>query len=112
MKTLGIIGGIAPESTIEYYRTIVAEFRRRTDGDYPSLIINSIDLRRLLALAGSDELTELTEYLRRELNPPSAAGAGGAPPASNTPHIVFDQIGKAHVLNPVTRSTLMPSSSL
>jgi aspartate racemase len=36
MKTLGIIGGIAPESTIEYYRTIIAAFRRRvTDGNYP-----------------------------------------------------------------------------
>src|SRR5258708_10826156 len=92
MKTLGIIGGIAPESTIEYYRTIVAEFRRRTDGDYPSLIINSIDLRRLLALAGADELPELTEYLRRDLNRLAAAGADVALLASNTPHIVFDQL--------------------
>src|SRR5258708_34715120 len=102
MKTLGIIGGIAPESTIEYYRTIVAEFRRRTDGDYPSLIINSIDLRRLLALAGSDELTELTEYLRRELNRPSPAGAGGAPPAPNTPPTGFDQLPAGSPLAPIS----------
>src|SRR5258708_8251125 len=85
MKTLGIIGGIAPESTIEYYRTIVAEFRRRTDGDYPSLIINSIDLRRLLALAGADELTELTEYLRRELNRRSPRRRGAPPPPPHPP---------------------------
>lgn len=92
MKTLGIIGGIAPESTIEYYRTIVAEYRRRTDGAYPSLIINSIDLRRLLDLAGAGELAALTEYLRRELNRLAAAGADLALLASNTPHIVFDQL--------------------
>ena len=36
MKLLGIIGGIAPESTIEYYRSIVAAYRRRRPGaGYP-----------------------------------------------------------------------------
>ena len=45
MKTLGVIGGIAPESTTEYYRQLVAGYRERTrDGSYPSILINSIDL--------------------------------------------------------------------
>jgi aspartate/glutamate racemase len=30
MKTIGIVGGIGPESTIEYYRFIIAEYRART----------------------------------------------------------------------------------
>lgn len=43
MKTLGIIGGIGPESTIEYYRQVVAVYReRRADGTSPSIVINSI----------------------------------------------------------------------
>ena len=29
MKTLGIIGGIGPESTIQYYRMIQALYRQR-----------------------------------------------------------------------------------
>jgi aspartate/glutamate racemase len=29
VKTVGIIGGIGPESTIEYYRLLVAEYRSR-----------------------------------------------------------------------------------
>jgi len=29
MKTVGIIGGIGPESTIEYYRFIVEGYRER-----------------------------------------------------------------------------------
>ena len=38
MKVAGIIGGIAPESTIEYYRLIVAAYRERLgDGSYPAL---------------------------------------------------------------------------
>jgi hypothetical protein len=36
MKTVGIVGGIAPESTIEYYRLIIASYRgKKQDGSYP-----------------------------------------------------------------------------
>ena len=49
MKTLGIIGGIAPASTIEYYRLIVATYQaRQPDGSGPPVIINSIDLQTML----------------------------------------------------------------
>lgn len=62
MKTLGIVGGIAPGSTVDYYRQVIAEYRARTGGNaYPSVVINSIDLTRLLALMGAGALDELTE---------------------------------------------------
>ena len=33
MKTIGIVGGIGPESTVDYYRAIIATYReRRPDG--------------------------------------------------------------------------------
>lgn len=55
MKTLGIIGGIAPESTVEYYRLIIASYRaQKPDGSDPPLIINSIDLKRMLDLIGTN----------------------------------------------------------
>jgi aspartate racemase len=93
MKTLGIIGGIAPESTIEYYRQTIALYRERTgDGDYPSIIINSIDLKRVLELVAIGHLAELTDYLVAELDRLTAAGVDVALLASNTPHIVFDQL--------------------
>ena len=45
MKTLGMIGGVGPESTVEYYRAIVALYRGKVrDGSYPHGILNSIDL--------------------------------------------------------------------
>ena len=51
MKTIGIIGGIGPESTIEYYRRIFALYRLRKDpGGYPPILINSINLTRMLDL--------------------------------------------------------------
>ncbi len=64
MKTAGIIGGIGPESTIEYYRQMVAAYReRKPDGSYPPIIINSIDLQKMLGLIAANELAEVTDYL-------------------------------------------------
>jgi aspartate racemase len=104
MKTLGIIGGIGPESTIQYYRMIQALYRqRRADGAYPSIIINSIDVQRVLALAEAGQLEDLVSYLSAELDRLVAAGADFGLLAANTPHVVFDQL--AH-------STPMPLLSI
>ena len=45
MKTLGLIGGTGPESTIEYYRLLVANYREQVDGHSPPVIITSVDLK-------------------------------------------------------------------
>lgn len=96
MKTLGIVGGIAPESTIEYYRFAYAEYRARvTDGTLASIIINSIDINRLLGLVAAGKLDELTRWLVEEVCRLAAAGAHLGLLAANTPHIVFDELRKA-----------------
>jgi aspartate racemase len=93
MKTLGIIGGIAPESTIEYYRLIIASYRAQDpDGNYPSLIINSINLKKMIDLITANKLADVTEYLLSELQKLARAGADIGLLASNTPHIVFDDL--------------------
>lgn len=95
MKTLGIIGGIAPESTIEYYRLLVASYReRQPDGSYPPLIINSINLQRLIELVTADDRAGLVETLLPELEKLKRAGAEIALLASNTPHLVFDELAR------------------
>jgi aspartate racemase len=87
---VGIIGGIGPESTIEYYHSIIASYRERTrDGSYPAVVINSIDLKRMLDLIGANKLPEVEEYLVGELERLARAGADFAALAANTPHIVF-----------------------
>jgi aspartate racemase len=93
MKTLGIIGGIGPESTIEYYRAVIAAYRdRRKDGDYPSIIINSISVKTLLGLMNKTDLDAVTALLISELERLARAGADFGLLASNTPHIVFDRV--------------------
>jgi aspartate racemase len=93
MKKLGLIGGIAPESTIEYYRRIIASYREQVrDDSYPALVINSIDLTRMLGLVQAGNTRELVSYLVNELRTLVAAGAQVGAFCSNTPHIVFDEI--------------------
>ena len=95
MKTLGIIGGIAPESTIEYYRLIIASYRKqKQDGSYPNIIINSIDMKKMLDLIGANDLTGVTGYLLSEVKKLALAGADVGLLASNTPHIVFEEINR------------------
>lgn len=93
MKTLGIVGGIAPESTIDYYRRIIALYQGRlSDGGYPCILINSIDMKKMLDLIGAGNLPEVTEYLLAAVVKLAAAGADFGLFASNTPHLVFEEI--------------------
>jgi aspartate racemase len=95
MKTVGMIGGIGPESTIEYYRLLIAAYRRRIpDGSYPPIIVNSIDLNKVVGLMEANELDKVTELLVAEIHKLAKAGAQCGFLAANTPHIVFDEISR------------------
>jgi aspartate racemase len=95
MKTAGIIGGIAPESTIVYYREIVSSFLNQNDGtDYPKIIINSINMKTMLEFFPAKDFDGLTIYLLSEVEKLAKAGADFGVLASNTPHIIFDRLKK------------------
>jgi aspartate racemase len=48
--TVGIVGGIGPESTVDYYRGIINRYRSLSDGiNYPRILINSINMTDMLA---------------------------------------------------------------
>jgi len=93
MKTVGIVGGIGPESTIDYYRLMIAAYRERVhDGSAPAIIINSIDMNKMLGLIAANELAKVTDYLVAEVHKLAGAGADLVLLAANTPHIVFEEV--------------------
>src|SRR5215469_6323970 len=95
MKTLGIIGGIGPESTIDYYRLLLAAYRERTrDGSAPAILINSIDMDRMLGMIAAGEVEKMTQYLVSEVLKLARAGADFVLMAANTPHIAFTEISR------------------
>ena len=99
MKTLGIIGGIGPESTVDYYQTIIEVFRRRKpEAGYPPFIINSIDLDKLRNFVEAADLRGLSGYLLEELRKLQQAGVDFALLAANTPHLVFDDLKRVSPL--------------
>lgn len=93
MKKLGLIGGIGPESTIPYYRDIVYGVQRRMgEKIFPSLTIESLNVFFLLAMCERKEYKLLTDYLMAAVNNLCASGVDLIALASNTPHIVFDEL--------------------
>ena len=92
MKTAGIIGGLGPESTIDYYRSIIALYRQKVGDGYPPLIINSLDVDKALRLLGANDLQQLADYFAGALRQLADAGADFGLVSSNTPHVVFDEV--------------------
>jgi aspartate racemase len=93
MKTLGIIGGLGPESTIDYYQRIIALYRERTsDGGYPEFIINSVNLTKGLNFMDAKDLAGMADYLLQAIGKLARGGADFGIISANTPHIVFDEV--------------------
>jgi aspartate racemase len=95
VKTAGIVGGIGPESTVDYYRSIVAGYRERNpDGSYPPVIVNSVDLQKVIGFVTAGQLEQLTGYMADAVEALAAAGADFAVLASNTPHVIFESLAR------------------
>ena len=92
MKTLGLIGGTGPESTIDYYRLLTALYREKADGASPHVIINSINLKQMIEWMNAGEFAEVADALVVEFERLKSAGVDFAALTANTPHIVFDEL--------------------
>jgi len=92
-KLLGLIGGISPESTIDYYRLILDDWRKATnDGSAPRILIDSLNMQEALAYLNASDLDGLTEFLLLEIGRLHRAGADFGLISANTPHLVFDAV--------------------
>src|SRR5438128_3548409 len=93
MKTLGIIGGLGPESTVDYYERLIALYRERTrDGSYPEFIIASVNLTKGLNFMDAGDLAGMADYLVEAIGKLARSGADFGVISANTPHIVFDDV--------------------
>src|SRR3982750_2145277 len=86
-----MVGGLGPESTIDYYRQILDGWAREMPGSAPSMVIDSLDVQRAIDLVSHDR-AGLVEYLLASLGRLAGAGVNFAVLTANTPHIVFDDL--------------------
>jgi aspartate racemase len=88
---VGLVGGLGPESTIDYYRRIIAAWERDAPGSSPAIVIDSLDVQVGLRLVANDR-PALTDYLLASLRRLAAAGASFVAITANTAHVVFDEL--------------------
>jgi len=103
-KTIGILGGLGPESTIEYYAQITREYhRRRGDYAYPHILINSLSFQEII-----DAKYETAEKVLAAIEALAGAGADFVVAACNSIHTVYEQVAPQA---PVPWVSIMSSTS-
>lgn len=88
---IGIIGGIGPASTLDYYNGIIANCLN-AGKSYPEIVIDSIDMTRMCGYFEQEDYSNALAMVVSVVHNLKNAGAEYAAIASNTPHIIFDGI--------------------
>ena len=91
MAIAGLIGGLGPETTVDYYRRIIAAWQADDPTTAPSLIIDSIDVQKVFRLVAADR-AQLADYLSESVQRLASAGADFGAITANMPHLVFDTL--------------------
>ncbi len=99
MKKVGIVGGMGPASTIDYYRDICQDYRLEFGDDrYPEIVIDSVDMHGVVEDISAGRLEAVGDAMVRSIENLAGAGADFAAIASNSPHIAWDYIeGRAAI---------------
>lgn len=93
MAKIGIIGGMGPESTVDYYQRLIERYRQKVkDGSYPEMIISSLDMASVMKLETAEHRDELIGLLSSEMNSLYRAGATIGCIACNALHCVFEPV--------------------
>jgi len=109
VKKIGMIGGFGPESTLEYYRLIIDQYRQQQgEGSLPEIIIYSMDMYVLLTLVEQKRWDNVTEFLLKGVNVLYKAGADFGIISANTPHIVYDRLKN---LSPIPLISIVEETS-
>lgn len=93
MRKIGILGGLGPESTLDYYKTIIGTFNRQhRELAYPEIIVYSANLNAFMQMVTDKDWPALVEWLLERIRILHNGGADFVAMASNTPHIVFEEV--------------------
>ncbi len=96
MKTIGILGGMSWESTLEYYRTINRLVQERLGGlSSASCIVDSLDFAPVSHMMRSERWQDIAAVLAGKAARLERAGAHLILIATNTMHMVYEQIADA-----------------
>jgi len=93
MARIGMIGGLGPESTLDYYRLLIETHRKSVrDESNPEIVIYSMDINKLIHMMANKQWNDAVNCLVDGLRVLHGASADFGFISSNTPHIVFDRV--------------------
>jgi len=94
-QKIGIIGGLSPESTVSYYLHITRSYTDQFgDHSYPEIVISSVNTQKIHDWRSQDRWDLIIQELADHANLLKSAGADFGLIATNTMHIVFDEVSK------------------
>lgn len=100
-KRIGILGGMSPESTVEYYQYIIHAYQRRFGNHgYPEILIYSVSFQDYVDWPKAGRWDLVAQGLGQAARCLQAAGADFIIIATNTMHLVVEEI-RAQVEIPV-----------
>lgn len=95
-RKIGILGGMSPESTVTYYEYITRAYTTRFgDFGYPEILIYSVNFQEFVDWQRGGDWDHAAEAMAGALSRLHEAGADFGLIATNTMHIVFDQVQAA-----------------
>jgi aspartate racemase len=95
-KKIGILGGLSPESTVEYYLYLTHTYTERYGNyAYPEIIIYSVSFQPYVDWPASGRWDLIAQGLSEAAQKLEAAGADFIIIAANTMHLVIDPIRAA-----------------
>lgn len=96
MKTIGLIGGLSPQSTLSYYRGLNEGMQARLGGHHSArILLSSVDFAAFVALKDKGDWTTQGELLATEAARLERAGADFLVLATNTMHLLTPTIEAA-----------------
>jgi aspartate racemase len=97
MEKIGLIGGLGPEATVDYYKAIIDSFKEDNKGsfNYPEVIIYSVNLEHFIGMIKRGAYQEATAYLAEKMQALERAGAEMIALTANTPHLLYKDLQAA-----------------
>jgi aspartate racemase len=95
MKKAGIIGGLGPEATVDYYNLLIDAFKDGSgDLNYPEIIIYSVNMSVFIGLMKEKKYDQAVDKMVETIDALKRAGADFGAITANTPHMLFDRINE------------------
>jgi len=92
-KTIGILGGLTPESTVTYYMHVVHRYQELYGNHgYPECIVYGVSFQKYEDWMNADDWDSIEKDLLKGLKTLKKAGADFAVIATNSMHLVFDKL--------------------